>query len=72
MGMTKKLYMDWCEQSDINPELELSQDMAWTAEFEVWLDTLANCSPLSESEVNGMVQLNLDLRGGYGSDNRKL
>ncbi len=72
MGMTKKLYMDWCEQNDINPELELSQDMAWTAEFEQWLDKLSSSSPLSENEVNGMVQLNLDLRGGYGSDNRKL
>lgn len=72
MGMTKKLYMDWCEQNDINPEQELSQDMAWTAEFEQWLDKLSSSSPLSESEVNGMVQLNLDLRGGYGSDNRKL
>lgn len=72
MGMTKKLYMDWCEQNDINPDLELSQDMAWTAEFEVWLDKLSNCSPLGENEINGMVQLNLDLRGGHGSDNRKL
>jgi len=52
--------MDWCEQSDINPELELSQDMAWTAEFEAWLDTLANCSPLSENEMR---QLELDFNG---------
>jgi len=72
MGMTKKLYMDWCEQNDINPEQELSQDMAWTAEFEQWLDKLSSSSPLSENEINSMVQLNLDLRGGYGSDNRKL
>jgi hypothetical protein len=58
MGMTKKLYMDWCEQNDINPELELSQDMAWTAEFEAWLDKLSNSSQLSEMQ---MVQLELDL-----------
>ena len=58
MGMTKKLYMDWCEQNDINPELELSQDMAWTAEFEAWLDKLSNSSQLSEKQ---MVQLELDL-----------
>jgi hypothetical protein len=58
MGMTKKLYMDWCEQNDINPELKLSQDMAWTVEFEAWLDKLSNGSPLSEMQ---MVQLELDL-----------
>jgi hypothetical protein len=61
MGMTKKLYMDWCEQSDINPELELSQDMAWTAEFEAWLDKLSSSSPLSEKQ---MVQLELDFKKG--------
>jgi hypothetical protein len=58
MGMTKKLYMDWCEQNDINPELKLSQDMAWTVEFEAWLDKLSNGSPLSETH---MAQLELDL-----------
>lgn len=68
MGMTKKLYMDWCEQNMI----DLEADMAWTAEFEQWLDKLSSSSPLGESEINGMVQLNLDLRGGHGSDNRKL
>lgn len=61
MGMTKKFYMDWCEQNDINPELELSQDMAWTAEFEAWLDKLSNSSPLSENEIR---QLELDLDNG--------
>jgi hypothetical protein len=65
MGMTKKLYMDWCEQNDINPELELSQDMAWTAEFEAWLDKLSNSSPLSEMQ---MVQLELDLNKGIRHD----
>ena len=58
MGMTKKLYMDWCEQNDINPDLELSQDMAWTSEFEQWLDKLAKCSPLSEEEINRLAQAN--------------
>jgi hypothetical protein len=53
MGMTKKLYMDWCEQNMI----DLEADMAWTAEFEAWLDTLANSSPLSEKQ---MVQLELN------------
>ena len=65
MGMTKKLYMDWCEQNDINPELELSQDMAWTAEFEAWLDKLSNSSQLSEMQ---MVQLELDLNKGIRHD----
>ena len=65
MGMTKKLYMDWCEQNDINPELELSQDMAWTVEFEAWLDKLSNRSPLSEMQ---MVQLELDLNKGVKHD----
>ena len=65
MGMTKKLYMDWCEQNDINPELELSQDMAWTAEFEAWLDKLSNSSQLSEMQ---MVQLELDLNKGVRHD----
>jgi hypothetical protein len=65
MGMTKKLYMDWCEQSDINPELELSQDMAWTAEFEAWLDKLSSSSPLSEKQ---MVQLELDFKKGVRHD----
>lgn len=65
MGMTKKLYMDWCEQNDINPELELSQDMAWTVEFEAWLDKLSNGSPLSEKQ---MVQLELDLNKGVKHD----
>jgi hypothetical protein len=65
MGMTKKLYMDWCEQNDINPELELSQDMAWTAEFEAWLDKLSNSSQLSEKQ---MVQLELDLNKGVRHD----
>jgi hypothetical protein len=58
MGMTKKLYMDWCEQNDINPEQELANDLAWTAEFEAWLDKLSNSSQLSEMQ---MVQLELDL-----------
>jgi hypothetical protein len=65
MGMTKKLYMDWCEQNDINPEQELSQDMAWTAEFEAWLDKLSNSSQLSEMQ---MVQLELDLNKGIRHD----
>lgn len=56
MGMTKKLYMDWCEQNDINPEQELANDMAWTAEFETWLDKLAMSSPLSEKEINNLAQ----------------
>ena len=63
MGMTKKLYMDWCEQNDINPEQELANDMAWTTEFEQWLDKLANCSPLSEKEINSLAQKN-----GVGDD----
>jgi hypothetical protein len=57
MGMTKKLYMDWCEQNDINAEQELANDMAWTAEFETWLDKLSSSSPLSEKQ---MVQLELN------------
>ena len=59
MGMTKKLYMDWCEQNDINPELELSQDMAWTAEFEQWLDKLSSSSPLGENEMR-QLELNFN------------
>ena len=58
MGMTKKLYMDWCEQNDINPEEEFANDMAWTGEFEAWLDILSNSSPLGEKQ---MVQLELDI-----------
>jgi hypothetical protein len=59
--MTKKLYMDWCEQNMI----DLEADMAWTAEFETWLDTLANSSPLSEKQ---MVQLELDFKKGVRHD----
>jgi len=65
MGMTKKLYMDWCEQNDINPEQELANDLAWTAEFEAWLDKLSNSSQLSEMQ---MVQLELDLNKGIRHD----
>lgn len=54
MGMTKKLYMDWVEQN----MLDLEADMAWTGEFEAWLDTLSNSSPLGEKQ---MVQLELDI-----------
>jgi hypothetical protein len=61
MGMTKKLYMDWCEQNMI----DLEADMAWTQEFEAWLDTLANSSPLSEKQ---MVQLELDFNKGVRHD----
>jgi hypothetical protein len=68
MGMTKKLYMDWCEQNDINPELELSQDMAWTAEFEQWLDKLSSSSPLGENEMR---QLELDLSNTPQQLNRR-
>jgi hypothetical protein len=65
MGMTKKLYMDWCEQNDINPEQELANDLAWTAEFEAWLDKLSNSSQLSEMQ---MIQLELDLNKGIRHD----
>lgn len=61
MGMTKKLYMDWCEQNDINPEEEFANDMAWTGEFEAWLDKLSSSSPLSEKQ---MTQLELDFNKG--------
>jgi hypothetical protein len=61
MGMTKKLYMDWCEHNDINPEEEFANDMAWTGEFEAWLDKLSSSSPLSEKQ---MTQLELDFNKG--------
>ena len=53
--------MDWCEQNDINPEEEFANDMAWTSEFEAWLDKLSSSSPLSEKQ---MTQLELDFNKG--------
>jgi hypothetical protein len=39
--------------------------MAWTAEFEAWLDKLSSSSPLSEKQ---MVQLELDFKKGVRHD----
>ena len=56
MGQMKKAYLDWCEQNDTNPDDELMGNVAWTEEFERWLDTLASKNPLTNEELNRMEQ----------------
>ena len=67
MGMTKKLYMDWCEANDIEPDSAEAQAMQsadeWTKEFEQWLDQLSISSPLSENQLR-QFELDFENKGG--------
>ena len=73
MGMTKKMYVDWCEENDRNPD-DIIGNARWTEEFEAWLDSLSSKSPLREDEDKTMemsqwVQGELDLAQSNGEKN---
>jgi hypothetical protein len=79
MGMTKKMYIDWCEENDRNPD-DVIGNTRWTEEFEAWLeqlsktDNLNNSSLPSEDEIIRMemsqwVQGELDLAQSNGEKN---